>query len=74
MFVFFRTSPNQDRRLGARHEGLVPDTFTEGRELVVNATITSARELDVVPDGIMLKRPSKYDPIAGPSGPPCSDR
>jgi cytochrome c-type biogenesis protein CcmE len=45
----------------ARYTGLVPDTFKGGAEVVATGKLTPDDQLDVVPDGIMAKCPSKYD-------------
>ena len=39
----------------------MPDTFKSGAEVVAKGTLTADNRLDVVPDGIMAKCPSKYD-------------
>ena len=45
----------------ATYNGLVPDTFKGGAEVVAKGTLTADNQLAVVPDGIMAKCPSKYD-------------
>jgi cytochrome c-type biogenesis protein CcmE len=45
----------------ATYNGLVPDTFKGGAEVVAKGTLTSDNQLAVVPDGIMAKCPSKYE-------------
>jgi cytochrome c-type biogenesis protein CcmE len=45
----------------ATYNGLVPDTFKGGAEVVAKGTLTADNQLTVVPDGIMAKCPSKYD-------------
>jgi cytochrome c-type biogenesis protein CcmE len=45
----------------ASYNGLVPDTFKSGAEVVAKGTLTADNKLDVVPDGIMAKCPSKYE-------------
>ena len=45
----------------ATYNGLVPDTFKSGAEVVAKGTLTADDQLAVVPDGIMAKCPSKYD-------------
>jgi cytochrome c-type biogenesis protein CcmE len=45
----------------ATYDGLVPDTFKDGAEVVAKGTLTADNQLQVVPDGIMAKCPSKYD-------------
>lgn len=45
----------------ATYEGLVPDTFKSGTEMIVKGTLTADNQVAVIPDGIMAKCPSKYD-------------
>ena len=45
----------------ATYTGLVPDTFKGGAEVVAKGSLTADNQLDVVPDGIMAKCPSKYN-------------
>jgi len=45
----------------ATYEGLVPDTFKSGAEVIVKGTLTADNQVAVVPDGIMAKCPSKYN-------------
>jgi cytochrome c-type biogenesis protein CcmE len=45
----------------ATYTGLVPDTFKSGAEVVAKGTLTADNQLNVVPDGIMAKCPSKYE-------------
>ena len=45
----------------ASYEGLVPDTFKSGAEVVVTGTLTADNQVAIVPDGIMAKCPSKYN-------------
>ena len=53
--------------ISAKYTGLVPDTFKSGAEVVAKGTIGPDNVLDVVPDGIMAKCPSKYkaDEVGG---------
>ena len=44
----------------ATYEGLVPDTFKGGAEVIVKGSLTADNQIAVVPDGIMAKCPSKY--------------
>jgi cytochrome c-type biogenesis protein CcmE len=55
--------------LNARYTGLIPDTFRSGAEIVAKGTLAADGWLEIVPDGIMAKCPSKYDPPTIPSGP-----
>ena len=43
------------------YTGLVPDTFKSGAQVVATGMLTADNKLDVVPDGIMAKCPSKYE-------------
>jgi cytochrome c-type biogenesis protein CcmE len=54
----------------ATYNGLVPDTFKSGAEVVAKGTLTADNQLTVVPDGIMAKCPSKYE--ADKNAPPPS--
>ena len=54
----------------ATYNGLVPDTFKSGAEVVAKGTLTAENQLAVVPDGIMAKCPSKYE--ADKNAPPPS--
>jgi cytochrome c-type biogenesis protein CcmE len=53
--------PRPHAVIEASYNGLVPDTFKSGAEVVAKGTLTPGDKLDVVPDGIMAKCPSKYD-------------
>ena len=53
--------PRPHAVISATYEGLVPDTFKSGAEVVAKGTLTPDGRLDVVADGIMAKCPSKYD-------------
>jgi cytochrome c-type biogenesis protein CcmE len=46
----------------AHYEGLVPDTFKDGAEVIVQGSLTAENHVAIIPDGIMAKCPSKYDP------------
>jgi cytochrome c-type biogenesis protein CcmE len=54
-------TPRPHATIDATYTGLVPDTFKSGAEVVAKGTLTADNRLDVVPDGIMAKCPSKYD-------------
>jgi cytochrome c-type biogenesis protein CcmE len=45
----------------AEYRGLVPDNFQSGAEVVAKGTIGADDRLQVVPDGISAKCPSKYE-------------
>jgi cytochrome c-type biogenesis protein CcmE len=53
--------PRAPAVISAVYEGLVPDTFKSGAEVVASGTLTADNVLHVAPDGIMAKCPSKYD-------------
>jgi cytochrome c-type biogenesis protein CcmE len=53
--------PRPPAVITATYTGLVPDTFKSGAEVVAKGSLTADNQLDVVPDGIMAKCPSKYD-------------
>jgi cytochrome c-type biogenesis protein CcmE len=48
----------------ASYTGIVPDTFTDEAEVVLKGTL-SREGFHVVPDGVMAKCPSKYEPQRG---------
>jgi cytochrome c-type biogenesis protein CcmE len=53
--------PRKPAVISAAYTGLVPDTFKDGAEVVASGKLTHDNQLDVAPDGIMAKCPSKYD-------------
>src|SRR5262245_56936347 len=53
--------PREHAVITATYTGLVPDTFKSGAEVVAKGSLTADNQLDVVPDGIMAKCPSKYE-------------
>ena len=53
--------PRPPSVITATYTGLVPDTFKSGAEVVAKGSLTADNQLDVVPDGIMAKCPSKYN-------------
>ena len=53
--------PRAPAVIAANYQGLVPDTFKSGAEVVAKGTIGPDNVLQIVPDGIMAKCPSKYD-------------
>lgn len=67
--------PRPPAVITATYNGLVPDTFKGGAEVVAKGTLTSDNQLAVVPDGIMAKCPSKYDADknAAPGSKPAPD-
>ena len=52
------------QRVTAKYKGVVPDTFKNDAEVVLKGTLT-ADGFDVVPNGVMAKCPSKYQPKTG---------
>src|SRR5215471_20206832 len=52
--------PDPHAVIDATYTGLVPDTFKSGAQVVATGMLTADNKLDVVPDGIMAKCPSKY--------------
>jgi cytochrome c-type biogenesis protein CcmE len=54
-------APRAPAVIAANYTGLVPDTFKSGAEVVAKGTIGPDNVLQVVPDGIMAKCPSKYN-------------
>ncbi|HVU51660.1 MAG TPA: cytochrome c maturation protein CcmE [Polyangia bacterium] len=56
-----RPDPRPVAVIAASYTGLVPDTFKDGAEVVAKGTLGADDKLEVVPDGIMAKCPSKYD-------------
>jgi cytochrome c-type biogenesis protein CcmE len=60
----FKIQSRPDRppaHIVANYEGLVPDTFKSGAEVIVRGTLTADNQIAVIPDGIMAKCPSKYN-------------
>ena len=53
--------PRAPAVMTATYNGLVPDTFKSGAEVVAKGTLTADNQLQVSPDGIMAKCPSKYE-------------
>ena len=59
----FKIQSRPDRpaaMITATYEGLVPDTFKSGAEVIVKGSLTADNQVAVVPDGIMAKCPSRY--------------
>jgi cytochrome c-type biogenesis protein CcmE len=63
--------PRAPATISVVYQGLVPDTFKSGAEVVARGTLSADNVLQVSPDGIMAKCPSKYD-AAKPGGNPAS--
>jgi cytochrome c-type biogenesis protein CcmE len=55
---------NNGQVIKAEYRGVVPDTFKDGAEVVVDGKF-SAASFQVDPNGVFAKCPSKYDPAAG---------
>jgi cytochrome c-type biogenesis protein CcmE len=53
--------PRPHAVISAVYTGLVPDTFKSGAEVVARGMLGENERLDVIPDGIMAKCPSKYE-------------
>jgi cytochrome c-type biogenesis protein CcmE len=64
--------PRPCATLEARYFGPVPDPFLAGNEIIAKGSLDGDGVLQVVPDGIMGKCPSKYaaDPNGSPRFPP----
>jgi cytochrome c-type biogenesis protein CcmE len=56
--------PRPCATLEVRTFGRVPDNFASGAEIVAKGMLDGDGRLQVVPDGIMAKCPSKYDSSA----------
>jgi len=63
-------APRPHAVIEASYTGLVPDTFKSDAEVVAKGTLTADNKLDVIPDGIMAKCPSKYDASKAGGGKP----
>lgn len=59
--------PRAPAMMTATYTGLVPDTFKSGAEVVAKGSLGPDNVLQVAPEGIMAKCPSKYE--AGKAGP-----
>jgi cytochrome c-type biogenesis protein CcmE len=66
--------PRPCATLEVHYTGWVPDTFVSGNEIIAKGMLDGDGRLQVVPDGIMAKCPSKYEadpsPFYGPPAPP----
>jgi cytochrome c-type biogenesis protein CcmE len=58
--------PRPCATLDVRYFGCVPDNFASGTEIIAKGMLDGDGRLQVVPDGIMAKCPSKYDSSAPP--------
>jgi len=52
---------NNGKVIDAHYFGVVPDTFKDDSEVVCKGKLNATNGLEVVPDGVMAKCPSKYD-------------
>ncbi len=68
--------PRPYATLRARYSGFVPDRFASCALLVAKGTLGDDGVLEVIPDGLMAKCPSKYDGPrpGGPPIDPCGGR
>jgi cytochrome c-type biogenesis protein CcmE len=69
--------PRPHAVIAASYSGIVPDTFKSGAEVVATGTLTADDKLNVAPDGIMAKCPSKYkaeDKVLPSGGAPSAAR
>ena len=56
---------NNGYTVKATYTGVVPDTFKNDAEVVLKGTLTP-QGFEVVPNGVMAKCPSKYEPESAP--------
>lgn len=54
-------APRPKAVMSVVYSGVVPDTFRAGSEVVAKGTLRKDGTLEVSPDGIMAKCPSKYE-------------
>ena len=54
---------NKGSTVNASYHGVVPDTFKDDAEVVLRGRLTAAG-FNVMPNGVMAKCPSKYEPKA----------
>jgi cytochrome c-type biogenesis protein CcmE len=52
---------NGGKVIAAHYTGIVPDTFKDEAEVVCKGRLLPDNRLEVSPDGVMAKCPSKYD-------------
>ena len=73
-FQMESVEPRPCATIHVRYFGRVPDNFSSGAEIVAKGMLDGDGRLQVVPDGIKAKCPSKYDadpsPFLGPPAPP----
>jgi len=56
---------NKGEVITAYYTGIVPDTFKEDSEVVLQGTLGNDGKFQVKPDGVIAKCPSKYTPKEG---------
>ena len=52
---------NKGKVVRASYTGVLPDTFKDEAEVVLNGRLTSNEHFQVAPNGVMAKCPSKYE-------------
>ena len=52
---------NKGKVVLASYTGVLPDTFKDEAEVVLNGRLTSDEHFQVAPNGVMAKCPSKYE-------------
>ena len=52
---------NKGKVVRASYTGILPDTFKDEAEVVLNGRLTSNAHFQVAPNGVMAKCPSKYE-------------
>jgi cytochrome c-type biogenesis protein CcmE len=62
---------NKGAVVAASYTGILPDTFKDDAEVVLRGHL-AADGFHVVPNGVMAKCPSKYEPKAGAKAPPST--
>ncbi|HAK55190.1 MAG: cytochrome c maturation protein CcmE [Vicinamibacterales bacterium] len=63
---------NNGEVIQAEYSGIVPDTFTDGAEVVVKGQL-GPEGFVVSPNGVMAKCPSKYEPMAATASTPATN-
>jgi cytochrome c-type biogenesis protein CcmE len=71
-FALQSSAPRPPATINARYTGVLPDMFREGREVVVLGSLADDGVIDVVPDGVMARCPSKYDSTGLDETEPCA--
>jgi cytochrome c-type biogenesis protein CcmE len=60
-FTVANTANSSSEGIVAYYSGIVPDTFKNDAEVVVQGTLRQDGTFQVKPDGVIAKCPSKYD-------------